>query len=1054
MAYGHQAISPYPSFDHDKGIIWDFRMTEVSLSLTRVNKAYSISATGSLKLWDGIAARTSVVKTTDLRGNTDILSFTGSGEIFIDKSEIPNMVHHFTGLDLPKAIANVLVIDSVAISGSLNANSYIGTWFAIKLLGDDARVAMILRDKYPYHHDHMHTGVASELFANISFSEFYPGEMDVSGVPYFGSAIAEDVTYLKLSTEERVCNLPHGMLDDVLLFVPECIEGTNIKAAFSDSIIPYTFRDGTDDVENTSYKKNGSMYEYSGMIGSVGKSAPKLHSYPVNTAITLREVLKIYAPELDLDEMNRNHYFFFDIRTVYNLGILKLTLAPDSESDYLVCIDVIDNKAMSFFFNFLVIDHSDMKFCLTQEKTLDVSVTGEIAIGDVNFEATVEKTGDDYTISARANKLDITDILSHFHAQFLPQDLREVLKNSPFGDFAVENPFIVYQFSSNTSDDKYLQIGGTPSISGYEILDIDAILVHHNTTSDLAGGIFIQSVKLEALFFDITQMSLKGIPMLDQNVNASIVISPATIDHALEEHPDTTIHKGISIEVDMGFPDDCSSNVFCKTIRKLLGEDTHFAVTGTFANSGEFSVSALVENINLGHGYELESAGLKIMVGEDSNSIGITGTLHIEDPALTFSGEIEMATEGVEVQLSMSGCWNHPFHIKLLTICNIEGSIALEPELPVFPSELGIGGELKLGNPDCSKPFIAKGYVGINAVTPSNNYFYVDFSKVTIGSLLKAFFCWNADKLPRPIQETGFPEGFMSSYSENEIDLPNITIPIGFHLKGVLDILGLRGSADIDIDWSAQKFDIDVKIPPINIGNGMLKMFRSPDNHLQGPYLSANMTFPDSVKIAASGYVEVLGSTEYATLEVTDDSYRFTYTAKVLNLFKAHLEISALYKRPLTDVSFEVKGYFENDLMEAIENFIKNTFDKAVNDAKEKIKEAEADVESKKQALEDAKGKLEEDKRKVDDAYGAFRAADDSLEAAKRKVASALSRCRKLYNTSNCIATSPGLSLPPAPVPNITQRWGIESKGLEYLIAEYTIDWEIFQMYTNFFFYC
>lgn len=339
----------------------------------------------------------------------------------------------------------------------------------------------------------------------------------------------------------------------------------------------------------------------------------------------------------------------------------------------------------------------------------------------------------------------------------------------------------------------------------------------------------------------------------------------------------------------------------------------------------------------------------------------------------------------------MSGCWDNAFDVKWLSICNIEGSIAIEG---IFPSELGIGGEIKLGNKDCSTPIVAKGYVGIDAVEYTNDYYYVEINKATIGSLLKAF-CWDVD-LPQVLQETGFPKGFMSSYSadEKEIKSANLTIPAGFHFKGTLDILGLTGSADIDVDPNNKELKIEVELPPISVGNGLLEMFRRPDDHSEGPFLNASITL-GSVNVAASGYVYVLGAVEYASLEITDDCYKFSYTAKLLDLFKAHLEISAVYKRPLTDASFEIKGSFEDDIMEAIENFIMNVFKNAVTDAEKKIKKAEDDVESKKKVLEDTKGALEQDKHKVDDAYGAFRAAEDSLDAAKRKVDSALSRCRK-----------------------------------------------------------
>lgn len=961
MIYGVQAVSPYPA-DRDQGTL-KFKMKNSRFSVTRVDRSYDISIVGSLELQSGIHVKTSLIHKANLDGYLDEYNITGSGPVHINIGEVNNMVYDFTGSRLPPAFAEKdLTVDTLALSGIREEDEY--TWLSVKLLGDNARIAMVFHEKFNAGHKLKWRGFASEFFCDINFAYLYP-TLKISHVPYFGTATAKDVAFINIPMQDEFCDIPNGMFDDVLLFKPECIKDTDIKAAFDVSIIPFTFKDSDD----------GNY----------------LLSYPVNTAMTLREVLKMYAPGLNLDDMNKRHMFFFDIRTVYNVGVDRITLPLQAGEDYIVCVDLIDNKKMSFFFNLLVITRADIKFCLTEEKNLDVSLEGDMAINSVHFTATVNKTDDEYTIFASAKEFNIVDAISHFHAQFFPRELREAFNASKFLNFQVLEPFLKYQFSFG-SPDQFLEMGGSPSFFGYDGVEMDAILVHHNSTSDLAVGIFIVNVSLETLLRDIALVDIKGIPMLEQQLNASILISPTAIeDHELQDH---SILKGITMEADMGFPEDCSSDNFCSTIQRILGADACFTLRGTVESADSFSVFAGLGDVDLTHGYKLENAGLEIAVGEETR-IGITGSLHIPTPNITLSGKIEVTLSGeVEVQLAMSGCWNKVFNQDWLSICNIEGSIGISSEA-LLPSELGIGGEIKLGSKTCSTPFVAKGYVGVDAQDPDNDYYYVQFTKATISSLLKAF-CWKVN-LPSALKETGFPNGLLSSFSLDEKKLPNLTIPAGFHFQGTLDILGLRGYADIDVQFEGSELlHMDVELPPISIANGLLEMYRSSDDHLNGPFLKANISLdPPTVDVAASGYVYVLGASEEASLRITDESYEFSFKAKVLNLFVAYFEISAFYKSPLSDASFEIKGYFENDLMEAIEKLIQNALDAAVKDARKKIDAAEKDLESKKKILEDAKGTLEQDKGKVDDAYGAFHAADDALDAAERKIRSVLSRCRK-----------------------------------------------------------
>ncbi len=61
----------------------------------------------------------------------------------------------------------------------------------------------------------------------------------------------------------------------------------------------------------------------------------------------------------------------------------------------------------------------------------------------------------------------------------------------------------------------------------------------------------------------------------------------------------------------------------------------------------------------------------------------------------------------------------------------------------VAVTSLSVGGEIRPGDPSCSTPITAIGFLGIDTVTPTNNYYYVQFTgTTTVASVLyMCFLC-------------------------------------------------------------------------------------------------------------------------------------------------------------------------------------------------------------------------------------------------------------------------------------------------------------------------
>ncbi len=524
---------------------------------------------------------------------------------------------------------------------------------------------------------------------------------------------------------------------------------------------------------------------------------------------------------------------------------------------------------------------------------------------------------------------------------------------------------------------------------------MDAIILRQASKTDLVLGFDIGSVNLADILKTLSGFNFNRIAILNQDLQVTFVISPATLpDIQLtgKNLQDISITKGVA---QMGFPEDCSENAFCAVAQYLIGIDAQMMLNGNVVSASSFTALASVSDLVLGSGLTLSNAGFEIQAGAET-SVGITGSIALTNPPITLTSRIFLSTSGVVLEMTQTGCWNKAFGADWLAICNILGSVSMLPGLLI--SSLEVGGEIRLGDPSCSTPITAIGYLGIDALTPTNNYYYVQFTdRTTVSSVLSAF-CVNID-LPRPLAESGFPHGFLSSFSltETTIDNAGITIPQGFRLNGTLNILGLEGSADVTIGLP-DGIDFNVALPPINVGNGLLKMTATSSDASVGPFLEADIQLlpSPSVDISASGYVKVLGISAEASLRITDTSYEYSISGKMLRLFEADLFISASYGS-ISQASFQVSGTFRSDLYDKVEDLIKKTLDESAKEATDAISSAQDTVDKQQKKFDDANDDLKSAQKAVDKANDDFDSAQNDLDKAENYLTSVckIKKCGK-----------------------------------------------------------
>ena len=656
----------------------------------------------------------------------------------------------------------------------------------------------------------------------------------------------------------------------------------------------------------------------------------------------------------------------------HNCNTLRSQVNTESYGDQTVVPAVLELSGTSLS---LVIQ-------LPDPTSLVVTFTGAWTIAgfrtvDVEAEYTQSTNELEITVPSGTN-IAISSLLSQFNAELVPSELNSVADNLPILQFSIRNLRIAYPF---TSDPRQIRFGGAPAVAGYTILHMDAVIVRDTQLRTyLVVGFDFGRIGLVDIFRTVSGFDLGGIVILDQEAEVAVTIAPVTLP------PPTTliggrldgiaIRKGIAVVAQIGLPDGCSDDLLCSVVQLILGDNVRLTLRGTLESATRFFVFVGVNDLQIGPGLTLASAGYEVIVGSE-NSFGIVGSMAIPGTDITVAVRLGVTPMGVVMEMTLAGCWNNAFGVNWLAICNILGSIGFVPGVAVTAFE--VGAEIELGDRSCSTPIMASGFFGVNAGNPSDNYYYVSFGPATISSII-ASLCVRIN-LPRPLAESGFPNGFLSSFSLLGKELPHagISIPAGYRLKGTLNILGLEGSADVTIGLP-EAIDIGVNLPPINVGDGLLEMYESQNSRSRGPFLRADIDIVPlpRVDIAASGYVNVLGIAVEASLLITNEKYEFSISGNMLNLFMADLTISAAYGN-IIQASYQVRGFFRNDLYEVIENEIERVLDAARNEASNAFSSAQRDVDDASDDVEQARAELDSARAAVDSAQDDLRAAENAL---------------------------------------------------------------------------
>ena len=807
---------------------------------------------------------------------------------------------------------------------------------------------------------------------------------DITHVPFFGSLTIPEIG-LVVSTGNVDPDMVPGVLDGILAQLRPIHKGVAIILA-----IPL--------VEDRAPVQ---------CIIHLSKDDMKFSLNDPGVTLTLKNLIKVILPNFNVSRVPLPP----GVSGLLNLQLYSFEYVHKTKT---ISVELRFGEKLVLIENIVSILNPTLNFevSLSEPRKTTVKAHGKWQLGTVEFPISLKphpvsdnsegepgKTKG-YLLTAKFPEINIGNIINKFSVTFLPSSLQSILARVHLTNFSIQEPFISIPIGVGSSDFR-MQFSGRPVIGSWSGVTLNAIVIRTNGEYSLALGIEFKNVQFASLVEKLSGVQVSWISFLDRSLSCAFVISPKSIEGVSLQGAllgDVPVEKGLTIVAFFQFPQNCEGNQFCEFMKNAIGANATMRLRSTISSFSQFTFAAGVANIKLGDGLTLSEAGIEFKIGSE-NSIGLVATLKLVEPKLTFKGAIRLGTEGLVMEMSMEGIWKNAFGIEWLAFGNVHIKVAIKPG--VVPG-LALGGEIQIGKIDSGNEIVCKAHAGFDPINPANNYFYGFINKLTIGAILAAF-----DKtatLPRALRESGFPTGLEASYSLTEREVPGVTIPAGFRLKGSINIVGYTLSCDIAIDLP-KLIKIDIKSSSLRLANGLLIMSRSVEELDKGPMFYANIKFlpSPSVELKAAGYVnvaDVLGSGGY--LEFSSSQFEVRLYGRFF-LFDASLRVYANYGS-LANASFAVAGSLSTAWMAKLEQEVKETIDAAGRKADALFQNASQVLSKTKAALKAAASALKEKQCDVDSANVHFDNVVRDLEKAQAEVDDLchLKSCKDGKGISSC----------------------------------------------------
>ena len=871
---------------------------------------------------------------------------SGNGVIKNGEFNLFNFISSVFDVELPsEPFGDLVIISNVALNGRMNiaanfdliliieATIHIGEWY-------DDRVCVIL------HQTLQQSGRSPPELAfltgcdsfgsgeGLSLSEVVQGliDIDISSVPFFGS--------LDLPEFHIVYTTPKFDL---------------VGADFGDLELPDFGDLSIGDISGFHFNFNFHIdsvnlpWSISYINGSL-----KLKPLSLIKGFSISDVLKAISSTVSLPDV--------DVINSALDGILLTNLDLDVEGKtFALRIEVPD--AITIFFDDLQVIDLVLDFELTWEDGISfnrLNMEGTLQIGSQTFVTSINFKDSVYTLSACAPDFEggIGGI-----ASALSSSLSNSIAVSTFGfdTIGLFEPCIDVQFQAGQFPE-YMCFSAVLFRSEFADISLSFCITQDR---EWVFGLEVREFVFATLLAQIIGSSGRQIALFNQQLDTAIIVSPISVKGlplrgGLIEEIDTIL-QGTTILARTSWPENCDSDAFCSVARGLLGEDSSLYLLIHILGK-TVTVRATVDNFMLGS-FTLSSASIEMMFSPTVFSVGIVAEMEISDPPITLGGafRLNFPQPSLTLEMFMTGCWENAFGISILDICDYFISVTITPGSP-YPG-VAFGVTVKIGDERC---YVLEqtGFFSINPNNPLDNYFYVSISSLTFQRVVD-LFCVDLT-LPSFLGDTGFPEGFTTSYASVEHVLPTlgIAIPAGFYFDGIINIFGLIVDCEMVLN-PPEIIDVYVRLNPLTMGGGLLKLYESREVTDRGPFLHVVVqSTPQLFTAEASGYVSVLGIQIEAMLSVSDSGYEISVYGNIFGVLEAELMIKASIGNVL-DASYSAAGKISTTIQQDIQDAVVGLIDGAGEAANKAFSEAQATLDDAEDAFDDAVADLRAAERKV-----------------------------------------------------------------------------------------
>ena len=195
----------------------------------------------------------------------------------------------------------------------------------------------------------------------------------------------------------------------------------------------------------------------------------------------------------------------------------------DLESDS-IAITVVFPGSLSYFDGLLNIGNI-VVVTLLEGRDVSVEFLGEVGFAGTVLLAGVELNDEDkYQFFAVGEQLPLTSVTAQLQADVFPDELSSLANSLP--SISINDPVLIYILDSNPQQ---IQVGGTPVIASLSTVQMDAVVIRQHTKTLLVQGYEIGTINLISLLNELTGYNFDGWVILNQNVQAAVLISPATL---------------------------------------------------------------------------------------------------------------------------------------------------------------------------------------------------------------------------------------------------------------------------------------------------------------------------------------------------------------------------------------------------------------------------------------------------------------------------------------------------------------------------------------------